>query len=270
MSHVIPARPLFAMLVTSCLAGPNLRAGELAVQIKGGGGGGGVTLVAAIDRWDADGNPKKPVDPKAKIAAPETSVAARRVGDDRWVFPNLPPGRYDLLILAEGPTRIEGFHYPPVLEFDPFLPAQSPPEGQVPETVTGFIRKDIAKSRHYENKVTPLFFAGDAKQVRTLVQLLRDKPTSFDAEFGRPVATLRHEVWQYTNRFGTWSKEKKTRVLDRILMAKSELRRWAWVWDPALGGIEIGNKPVQLVYSLPRCRDPKLARGLVALEPTAP
>ena len=44
--------------------------------------------------------------------------------------------------------------------------------------------RDIAKSRHYENKVSPLFLAGDDKQVRILMQLVRDQPTSFDGDYG--------------------------------------------------------------------------------------
>jgi len=115
-----------------------------------------------------------------------------------------------------------------------------------------FITKDISKSRLYENKVTPLYFAGDDKTARVFVQLLRDQPTSFDAEFGEPVATLRHEVWQYTNRFGAWSKEKRTRVFDRVLTGKQELRQWSWVWEPALSQIEVAADPVTLRYALPK------------------
>ena len=71
--------------------------------------------------------------------------------------------------------------------------------------------------------MTPLFLAGDEKQVRILVQLVRDRETSFDGDFGAPVATVRHEVWQYTNHYGGWVKDRKTEVLDRILMAAERI-----------------------------------------------
>lgn len=218
----------------------------------------GVSLVGAINRWDADGNQRRPVDPKARIEAPAVDARAVQEGN-RFVFHDLPAGRYDLVVLADGQVRIEGFHYPPVLEFDEVLP----PDSAVPPDTREWVANDIARSKHYENKVRPLFFAGDEKQVRVLVQLLRDKPTSFDAEFGARVATLRHEVWQYTNRYGGWVKEKKTKVLDRIIMAKDSLRRWTWVWEPALGGIELGDKPVNLSFQVPERFDPEAARGLL-------
>ena len=232
------------------------QAGKLAVQLRYGEN---VTLVGAICRWDTDGNARRPVDPKAKIDAPEVSASGKHAGGGYWIFEDLPPGCYDLVILAEPRIRIEGFHYPPVLEFDPVLKHPA----NMPETPREKVAKEITQSRHYENKVTPLYFAGDDRQVRVLVQLLRDKPTSFDHQYGEPVATLRHEVWQYTNHYGGWVKEKRTRLLDRILMPKDRLRRWTWIWQPKLGGIEIKNKPVSISFELSRQYDPKRMRGLL-------
>ncbi|MEX0819161.1 MAG: hypothetical protein WD070_06200, partial [Pirellulaceae bacterium] len=217
---MIRERCLIAIACLLALAGSvEVDAGELVVKLSNAAD---VTLVGAIDRWDADGNPRRPVDPKAKIGIPDVDAIARKSGTGSWTFEQLAPGRYDLVILARDRIRIEGFGYPPVLEFDPFIAHAD----QAPPAACEFITKDIARSRLYENKVTPLHFAGDEKTVRVFVQLLRDQPTSFDAQFGEPVATLRHEVWQYTNRFGAWSKEKRTRVFDRVLMGKEELRRW--------------------------------------------
>jgi hypothetical protein len=146
-----------------------------------------------------------------------------------------------------------------VLEFDPLLKHSA----KIPEMPRTQVAKEIAQSRHYENKVTGLYYAGDDRQVRVLVQLLRDQPTSFDCQHGEPVATLRHEVWQYTNHYGGWVKEKRTRVLDRILMPKEKLRRWTWIWQPELGGIEIRKKPVTLSFELPLQYDPKRVQGLL-------
>lgn len=238
------------------LSAPMSRGGELTVDL---GPSEGITFVGAIDRWDADGNQRRPVDPKARIEAPTVDAQAVQKAGSLYVFHDLPAGRYDLVILAEGQVRIEGFHYPPVLEFDEFLPSDS----SVSPDAEKWIAADIAGSKHYENKVASLYMGGDEKQVRILVQLLRDKATSFDAEFGAPVATLRHEVWQYTNRYGGWVKEKKTKVLDRVIAARDSLRRWTWVWEPTLGGLEIGSMPVRVTYELPRRFDADASRGLL-------
>jgi len=230
-------------------------AGELVVSL---GSSEGVTLVGAIRRWDDDGKAHAAVDPKAKIDSPRVDAQAEKRDGGRWIFPDLADGTYDLVILAAPRVRVEGFRYPPISEFDAFLAADAKePEEEIRETIT----KHIARSRHYENKVSPLYLAGNDKQVRILIQLVRDQPTSFDGDFGAPVATVRHEIWQYTNNYGGWVKDRRTEVLDRVIMAKSEFRRWTWVWEPKLGGIAVGKKAASLSYELPRRLDPKTARG---------
>jgi hypothetical protein len=231
-------------------------AGELIVDL---GKSEGVTLVGAISRWDEDGNARVAVDPKGRIESPRVDARAEPGADGRWIFRNLAEGHYDLVVvLAARRIRVEGFRYPPIKEFDPFLP----PDARSPADETrDRIVADIAKARHYENKVSPLFLAGDEKQVRILVQLVRDRPTSFDADFGAPAATVRHEIWQYSNNYGGWIKEGRTKVLDRVLMARSELRRWTWVWKPQFGGIEVGKKPVTIPYELPRMFDRRADSG---------
>jgi hypothetical protein len=230
-------------------------AAELAVVLENARG---VTQVGALDRWDAAGNPRVPVDPKARIDAPALTFSARPMSGDRWVFADLPPGTYDLVILTKDRVRIEGFHYPAVLEFDESFPHQEGLDDEVRQAITS----DIAQSRHYENKVTPLYMSGDTKTVRVLMQLLRDEPTSYDAEYGEPVATLRHEVWQYTYNYGAWTKEKRTRALDRVLLAKRLLRQWTWVWLPQLGGIKVGEKNTVVRYRMPERWNPTNAPGL--------
>ena len=161
------------------------------------------------------------------------------------------------MILANDRLRMEGFHYPPVAEFDPFLPA----DATVPDDIREQIVKDIAKSQHYENKVAPLYLAGDEKQVRILMQLVRDQSTSYDAEYGMPVATVRHEVWQYSNQYGGWVKDKKTKIFDRILLPRKDLHRWTWLWEPKLGGIQMKQKTVSLFYELPGQIDRERSNG---------
>lgn len=254
-------RPCLFGLCVLLLTALSSRAGELVVQFEGPRASD-ITSVGAIVRWDADGNPKVPVDPKAKIDQPRVDAQATKDDSGRWVFAKLPTGRYDLVILMSVTrTRLEGFTYPPVAEFDPFLdPNAKPPEDDDRDAIL----KDIKLSRHYENKVVPLALAGDAKMARVFMQLVRDDPTSFDAEYGKPVATVRHEVWQYTNRYGSWSKERATRVFDRVLLPRADLHRWTWVWDRRLGGVQIDRKNTTLSLSLPDRFDPSTNPGWVA------
>ena len=238
-----------------CLAAP-APAASLTVELQNDSS---VIFVGAVNRWDADGNPRRAVDPKAKLESPAVDATATRTANGCWRFENLAPGRYDLVILTRNRVRIEGCDFPPVLEFDPFFDETQSPD----EKTRQVIAQDIARSPHFENKVRPLFFAGDERQVRVLMQLLRDEPTSYDAEFGQPVAVLRHEVWQYTNRYGTWTKEKRTRVVDRLLAAKQDLRQWTWIWEPALGGLTLSHQAATVQYRLPEAFDPAKVSGLL-------
>ncbi|MGA2796573.1 MAG: hypothetical protein ABSE63_03230 [Thermoguttaceae bacterium] len=217
-------------------------AAELNVEL---GNAQNVTFVGAIQRWDKDGNHHNLPDPKARIDAPAVDAAAEKTGD-KWAFKSLPAGKYDLVVLAKDRVRIEGFQYPPVKEFDPFISLDS----TVDEETRDFIIDDIKKSPHYENKVEPLYLGGDAKAVRVLVMLIRDKPTSYESE-SPGAATIRHEIWQYSWNYGAWQKEKRTKVMDRVLMPRDQLRKWTWLWDAKLGGIEVKDRAMDVKYELP-------------------
>ena len=235
-------------------ASPAAEAGTLTVEL---GNAPGVSMVGAFDRWDIDGNHRRPVNPEAKIDAPEVSATAKHVGGGRWVFENLAPGSYDLVILGRDRTRVEGFTYVPVLEFDPVYA----PDTTMTSDVKRFIEDDIRKSAYYENKVQPLYVGGDGKRVaRTLVMLIRDQKTSYESHV-KGAATIRFEVWQYDWQYGGWVKNKRTKVLHRILLTREELRQWSWLWDPKLGGIEVGRAPVTVNYRVPHVADPEL-KGL--------
>ena len=80
------------------------------------------------------------------------------------------------------------------------------------------------------------------------MMLIRDQKTSYKPGTG----TMRHEIWQYTYKYGGWVKDKRTRVLDRLLLPLEELRRWTWLWDAKLGGVEISSQPVTF-----KCDPPK-------------
>ncbi len=244
---------VFALLLIA--AAVPVQAAKLTVDL---GRSYGVRMIGAFHRWDIDGNPTKPVNPKAKIESPEVDAVAVDQGDGKWVFEDLKPGRYDLVIMGTGRGRIEGWHYPPVLEFDPFFPPTATTETDVRE----FITDDIGKARHYENKVVPLYMGGDKKAVRVLVMLIRDKTTSYEGHMPG-AATIRHEVWQYDWQYGGWAKNKRTRVFDRSILPRDELRRWTWLWDARLGGIEMKDAPVTIEYKLSKPTDADRPKGLL-------
>jgi hypothetical protein len=98
---------------------------------------------------------------------------------------------------------------------------------------------------------------GDEKTVRVLVMLIRDKPTSYEGIMPG-AATMRFEVWQYDWRYGGWVKNKRTKVLHRVILTRGELRQWTWLWDPKLGGIKVGKTPLTVQYDLPTRSDGQL------------
>ena len=257
---MLRTRPVFGLLTIAglLLSAQTATAAKLTVEIAGGKG---VTAVGLLNRWDQDGNHRKPVNQKAKIDAPEFDHTAQDVGGGKWEFKDVPKGTYDLVIMAGGRVRIEGWQYPPVLEFDPFIPADGTVEDK---DVEEFIIDDIKKSRHYENKVIPLYLARsteDKKVVRVLMMLIRDKTTSYEGHL-KGASTIRHEVWQYDWNYGGWQKNRRTKVLDRILLTAGELRQWTWLWDAKLGGIKVESQPVTVQYDMAERLSSKKVKGL--------
>ena len=152
-----------------------------------------VVLVGAIGRWDADGNLRALPDAKAKIDSPAVDAKAEAIGGGRWRFKDLPKGKYDLVILAENRLRIEGFQF----AHGPRVRSLFPAAAAVDEETSREISGRIKTSQHYENKVQPLYLGGDKQAVRALVMLIRDKPTSYEAQ-SPGAATIRHELWQFS------------------------------------------------------------------------
>lgn len=226
---------------------------KLSLQL---GNAQGVKMVGAIHRWDSDGNHVKLPDQAAKIDSPRVDATAVSQGNGRWVFQNLPKGVYDLVILADGRRRIEGFQFVPVREFDPFFTAKMTLDDETRE----FIIDDIKKSPQYENVVEPLYMAGNQKQTRVLMMLLRNKPTTYEDVHN--AATMRHEIWQYSWNYGGWQKDKRSKVIDRIMISNDELRKWTWLWDSKLGGIEVGSTPITIKYELPKPSGERKLQGL--------
>ncbi|MDR3199672.1 MAG: hypothetical protein LBU34_17535 [Planctomycetaceae bacterium] len=262
----------------------NLYAGGLTIQLRGEYDD--VTFVGAVYRWDADGLPKQ-ADGSARVAKeraeapkinePWTDFRAVNKGNGKWVIESMLPGIYDLIIIKGGTKqRFEGWRYAPVLDFEEFFP----PDAEVlcdqdkdgkKETVKDeesrkWVDKTIRESKHYENKVIPLYIGGSykkgqirPKQIRALVMLLRDIQTTLDQNS----ATMRFEIWQFEDRSGGYVKQKRTHVLHRIIMSRDELRQWVWLWDPALGNISIGkSEQTTIEYKIPDPADTTL-QGLL-------
>lgn len=284
---IASVRVVLILLLLANVASRELCAADLVLEILGAGRER-IERVGLIHRWDADGNAVKPLDTKQKIESPALDQVAERAasgGTDRWVFRNLKPGRYDLVLLGTDHLRMDGYGYPPVLEFDPFMSAVSATQ----PALRAWVANDIVRSRHYENIVRPLT-VGDAVQgpedepkrvyenakvtsaelesqrkvrleegevdefddgtedsstrpeaIRTLVMLVRDEATSYEGEMPGAV-TIRHEVWQYSYHYGGYQKEKRTRVFDRVILPRDELRRWTWLWDARLGDIVVESE----------------------------
>ena len=269
MKHIIHTIATFGFLLSTTV----LHAGGLVVQLDGDNGE--VTFVGAIYRWDPDGLPKQ-ADGSARVAQeraeapditkPWVDFQATNQGNGKWIVENMPAGTYDLIIVkADAKQRFEGWRYAPVLDFEAFFPPDAKVEcdkdvnGKMVKTVDeeslAFVDKQIRESKHYENKVVPFYFGGSyrkgqvrPKQVRALVMLLRDLGTTLDATS----ATMRFEIWQFEDRSGGYVKQKRTHVLHRIIMHRDELRKWTWLWDPALGNIDVertGNTTIE--YKIP-------------------
>ncbi len=261
------------LCVFLCLSLP-VWAGGLTIELSGDHTG--ISFVGAIYRWDPDGLPKK-ADGSARVAqeraeAPkidEPWVDYRAVdrGNGKWVIDAMPAGTYDLIIVKDGQKqRFEGWRYAPVLDFEAFFPPDAKvvrdldEDGVMKEKVEDveslkFVDKQTRESKHYENKVVPLYFGGSykkgqvrPKQIRALVMLLRDLGTTLDANSG----TLRFEIWQYEDRHGGYVKQKRTHVLHRIILDRNVICQWTWLWDPALGNINVEKSGTTTVkYTIP-------------------
>lgn len=245
---------IFFVTVVALLPLTTSSAADLTVNLTGSEK---INYVGAFQRWDMDGNPTRPVNAKAKIDQPEVDATAVNAGRGKWIFKNLKPGKYDLVLMGPGQLRIEGWEYAPVLEFDPFFAATATVEDA---SVREFIVNDISKSRHYENKVVPLTLGGDEKHVRILMMLIRDQRTSYEGQMAG-AATMRFEIWQYDYQYGGWTKNRRTRVMHRVLLPRDQLRKWTWLWDPKLGAVEVKASDVVVDYAVPG-RNDKTLQGL--------
>ena len=53
--------------------------------------------------------------------------------------------------------------------------------------------------------------------------------------------------------------------MHRVILHRDELRKWTWLWDPKLGGLEVKQSPLSIQYRDPRGLDGEEAQGAVSV-----
>ena len=67
--------------------------------------------------------------------------------------------------------------------------------------------------------------------------------------------------YDYDYQYGGWAKNRRTRVMHRVILPRDDLRKWTWLWDPRLGAIDVQSKDVTIDYTVP-ARGDKTLQGL--------
>ena len=246
-----PCRVL-VLLLPACLPRP-AAAGTLTVDL---GKSEGVTFVG---RGPALGPPGQSA-PARRSQGEDRRPDGRCGSQERRSRPlgvrRLPPGKYDLVILAGPRLRIEGWQYAPVKEFDPFFP----PTATTDDETRDFITDDIAKSPHYENKLVAACHgrrqeggprAGDV-DTRQADQLRERQPR------GGHHAARDMAVFLELRRLAEGAAHPRA---GPHFAPRDELRKWTWLWDPKLGGIEVTSQDATIKYELPSQAGLKKLRG---------
>ena len=240
---------------------------------------GQLAFIGALDH-------KGKINPKAKMDKPETPFVGTIEENGAFRIERLPYGTYDLVLLTKDARRFEGFHLELSRKFeevanvadqyededeDPDALDEDEEDMEAPEgeskkgakkkgkpgispEMEKLIRKQISKMRTYENKKRAIAMIGNKKRATVLMMLLRDKATTYDGDFGAPVATLRWEIWTWTNWYGGWTKDRDPKLLHRVIMDSRKLRTRAWIWDRALGGVRVkeGEATAPILYTVPK------------------
>jgi len=196
---------------------------------------GAATKVSAIDR--------NVVVPVMAREVPVREYPGRVLEGGARYEVEVPPGTYDLHVETADGRVLEGADL-----------RVSAPEGARPfsERDEQAIRERIAAMKLFENEKTVLALRGAGERARVLVKLVRTEPTSYDGEFGEPVAVFRWEVWEFRRRTGSWVKEGAPRVLRRFLVPRRRSNELRWEFLPELGGIELAPEAtVRRDVSLP-------------------
>lgn len=196
-----------------------------------------------------------------------------------YSVPDLKPGRYDLVVeTPEG--RIEGVWLHVLgeedeptydlnlgtgeLKVERFEINQYIEEGQVlpPKERDALIRrklrigklvervKDLLTVARFMDTNRPLYVHGTRRRAVVLMELARG--SKFHAEKGDE-AIWRIESWPFIWMRDVWHKPNKgLRVWQRLRMPSAQFTRLGYVFDPALGGIEVkAGETTRVDYAVP-------------------
>jgi hypothetical protein len=202
----------------------------------------GVQSVSAL-RWKAD-------------VTPETFRASfdPKTGAYRATLPG--PGTYNLVIESRL-GRIEGVTLSPADEFG--LVAG---QGTKPTTENiKHIKDYVSNVREFMNKKRVLAVAGTGKRVRALVEKIRDRKTTLPSR--EPFIIWRVELFTFEKAYDQWSKVPHTEfVLYRKRMPVPAFDKLNWVFEPALGGIELTKESPAVTrdFKMPQSLDPAFGK----------
>jgi len=110
--------------------------------------------------------------------------------------------------------------------------------------------KDICSLSSFNDTAHVLYIHGTPERAAILIELMRK--TAFYAEKGDEMI-WRIETWPFEWQRDVWHKPNKgLRVWQRLRMPGSEFNKIAYVWAPALGGIEVKpGETTKVDYKLP-------------------
>ena len=194
---------------------------------------GRVAKISAVDR-----------DVKQEVIAKVVKVRempGRILGGGAKYVITVPPGTYDLHVELEGGPRLGSTPSDGRIIEGADLRVHGTREGA--RILRGRDRDHIAgivkNIRTWANIKEVLAVEGSGGRAKALVKLVRTRPTSYDGQYGEPVAVVRWEIWNFRKHTGAWRREPKAKVLRRFLMPKRRLAEFRWGFDPDLGGVDV-------------------------------
>lgn len=194
---------------------------------------GRVVKISAVDR-----------DVKQKAIAREVKVRevqGRILGGGAKYVIRVTPGTYDLHVeLRSGPRLGTGPSDGRIIEgADLRTPEESGRALPLKDRDRDHIAGIVKKMRTWANEKRVLAIEGSGGRAKALVKLVRTKRTSYDKDYGEPVAVVRWEIWNFRKYTGAWRKEPKAKVLRRFLFPKRKLAEIRWEFDTSLGGVDV-------------------------------
>jgi len=168
--------------------------------------------------------------------------------DGAWVVTELDEGVYYDLLIETPRGNVEGANLKLIDEIgEEDVPGESFPE--MTDKNEKAIREYIAGMKIWENKRRVLAMRGHRKWVKVLMEKLMTEQTSLPS--AQPQVFWRVEVWDFRNYTGGWRRHRGYVLLERERLTASQWQRLRFRFDPALGGIYVGDDvPTHVKYEL--------------------